>query len=185
MPDQPPFEVFPKIPRLSRLCTITEKIDGTNASIFIADDFVTMLFASRSRWLNPPKDDNSGFGRWCLEHKDELLKLGPGHHFGEWWGSGIQRRYDLNEKRFSLFNTARWSDPASRPSCVYVVPVLYEGLFSTEAVEKVIEDLRTSGSVASPGFMQPEGVVIYHQAARQLFKKTLEKDESPKGVVDA
>jgi hypothetical protein len=29
--------------------------------------------------------------------------------------------------------------------------------------------------------MQPEGIVVYHHAAKQLFKKTLEKDESPKG----
>lgn len=32
------FNGFPKIYRLSRECIITEKIDGTNASILITDD---------------------------------------------------------------------------------------------------------------------------------------------------
>ena len=29
--------------------------------------------------------------------------------------------------------------------------------------------------------MKPEGVVIYHKAANMMFKKTIEKDEEPKG----
>jgi len=32
------FVSFPKIARLSRECVITEKIDGTNASIYIGND---------------------------------------------------------------------------------------------------------------------------------------------------
>ena len=35
------FTPMPKIARYSRLCTITEKIDGTNASIFISEDLST------------------------------------------------------------------------------------------------------------------------------------------------
>lgn len=38
------------------------------------------------------------------------------------------------------------------------------------------------GSVAAPGFAKPEGIIIFHTASRQLFKKTVEKDELPKGV---
>jgi hypothetical protein len=30
--------------------------------------------------------------------------------------------------------------------------------------------------------MKPEGIVIWHDAARQMFKVTLEKDSEPKGV---
>ena len=41
-------------------------------------------------------------------------------------------------------------------------------------------NLRTSGSRAAPGFMKPEGVVIYHEAARQMFKMTIEGDEAGK-----
>jgi hypothetical protein len=58
------FLAMPKIPRLSRLCTITEKIDGTNASIFISEDGSEFLVGSRTRWITP-QDDNYGFAR-CL-----------------------------------------------------------------------------------------------------------------------
>ena len=122
------FIPFPKMPRLSREVIITEKIDGTNAQIFIADDCETMLVGSRNRWITPV-DDNAGFARWCEENYEELLKLGPGRHFGEWWGRGIQRNYGLKEKRLSLFNVDRWA--RARPDCCHVVPVLYRGMFDS------------------------------------------------------
>lgn len=194
------FEEFPKIARLSRACVVTEKIDGTNAQIHIEpeieDGYLERLgirhakqigehfFAvgSRTRYITPD-DDNHGFARWAYEHADELIAgLGVGRHYGEWWGSGIQRGYGLSkgEKRFSLFNTARWSDPAWRPACCHVVPVLYSGEFSTPQAEASLGTLRMVGSSAAPGFMKPEGIVIWHEAARQLFKKTLEKDAEGK-----
>lgn len=172
------FKPFPKIPRLSRECIITEKIDGTNASILITEngDFYT---GSRKRWITPD-DDNYGFSRWAHEHKDELMELGPGHHFGEWWGQGIQRKYDLDEKRFSLFNTNRWTDE-TLPVCCHVVPVLFSGIFSDELVWDALSLLSEFGSSAAPGFMNPEGVIVFHVASQHLFKKTLEKDEEWKG----
>jgi hypothetical protein len=178
------FKPFDKIARLSRLCTITEKIDGTNGVIYISDDASEFLVGSRSRWLQPDKgNDNFGFARWAYKHKDELMKLGPGSHYGEWWGQGIQRGYSLKEKRFSLFNSFRWSDVLGvRPACCSVVPVLFEGIFHSQEVTNCLANLMQYGSLASPGFMQPEGVVIYHQAAKQYFKKTILKDEAPKGV---
>ena len=177
------FREFNKIPRLNRECVITEKIDGTNAQVFIADDFTTMLVGSRSRWITPG-NDNHGFARWCEEHKDELLKLGPGRHFGEWWGSGINRGYGLakGEKRFSLFNTSRWT-PEALPSCVGVVPILYKGPFRTEDVVECVKDLREHGSLAAPGFMKPEGVVVYHVHGNCFFKVTLDHDALPKSLV--
>ena len=171
------FEEFPKIARLNRNCVISEKIDGTNAQIIIGEDG-KIAAASRSRIISP-EDDNFGFAKWVQEHADDLQLLGPGRHFGEWWGAGIQRRYGLSEKRFSLFNVVRWSD--NRPTCCSIVPVLFQGLFSTDAVESCIEQLRINGSAAAPGFMKPEGVVIWHEAARVLFKVTLERDQEPKG----
>lgn len=45
----------------------------------------------------------------------------------------------------------------------------------------IMADLAMGGSVASPGFMKPEGVVIYHAQANVLFKKTFEKDDAGKG----
>ena len=166
------FVEFKKIPRLSRDIVITEKIDGTNACIYIGEDG-ELLTGSRTRWITP-ESDNHGFSRWAHEHYTELMELGPGLHFGEWWGQGIQRRYGLTEHRFSLFNTARWTD--SRPSCCHVVPVLYRGEFDTLAIQQCLVNLQRTGSIAAPGFMQPEGIVVYHTAGNLYFKKTIEHD---------
>lgn len=191
------FEEFQKIARLSRDCVVTEKIDGTNGVVLINEGLepfellagrrVAFMVGSRTRWIFP-EADNYGFARWAYEHEAELLTLGPGRHFGEWWGQGVQRKYGMAEKRWSLFNVARWSEdrdrekyPIDLPSCCNVVPVLRKGTFSTAMVESALNELRTSGSKAAPGFMQPEGVVIWHEAARVLFKQTLLKDDAPKG----
>ena len=66
-------------------------------------------------------------------------------------------------------------------ACCDVVPTIYRGDFINDAVTNALEDLRTNGSKAAPGFMKPEGIVVYHTACRQYFKKTIEKDEEPKG----
>jgi hypothetical protein len=203
----PTFEEFRKIARLNRDCTITEKIDGTNAQIFIVDavaeglypslpptigikDGLYMFAGSRNRWLNPDQD-NFGFAKWVLKNADALFGLGPGRHYGEWWGNGIQRGYGLprDEKRFSLFNTHKWtngmngSNEASNiPPCCHVVPVLYQGPFNTLNIVETLNDLRDGGSKAAP-FLNPEGIVIYHTHASQYFKVTLKDDEMPKSLV--
>ena len=177
------FEGFGKIPRLSRNCVITEKIDGTNSQIYIDED-MNISAGSRNRWLTP-EQDNFGFARWVQENKEELLKLGIGRHFGEWWGQGIQRGYGLKEKRFSLFNTSRWEDDTIRPTCCHVVPVLWRGVFHTEAVVAALDKLVVRGSAAAPGFMNPEGVVVFHIAGNLMFKKTIKNDETPKGSKEA
>lgn len=181
------FEEFPKIPRLSRDIVVTEKLDGTNAQICITRKNIsseleyTVRAGSRNRWLTP-EDDNFGFAQWVRENITELYKLGEGRHYGEWWGSGIQRGYGLQkgEKKFSLFNTHRWSESLLRPACCDVVPVLYRGEFTMAAIAICMQKLRKEGSFAAPGFMSPEGVIIFHTAANTMFKKTLEKDEEPK-----
>lgn len=181
------FKEFPKMPRLSREIFITEKIDGTNASVAITEDgeFFT---GSRTRWI-APHDDNYGFSAWAHDNREELMKLGPGVHFGEWWGNGIQRNYSMTERRFSLFNVSRWADGATRPACCSVVPVLYQGPMEERGVlhgvKNSLKRLAEEGSVAAPGFMKPEGIVIYHVAANLYFKKTLEKDEVPKAMANA
>lgn len=193
------FVEFPKIARLSRECVITEKIDGTNGVIAIGENGEFNV-GSRSRWITP-EQDNHGFARWAHDHKDELLKLGPGRHFGEWWGSGIQRGYGLQkgEKRWSLFNVIRWclhgeipqriptGDPRIEkyqdvlPACVGLVPALYRGLFTTRACETAIGELINFGSRAALGFEKPEGIVVFHIAGNVGFKKTIEKDDEWKG----
>ena len=172
------FQAFPKMARYSREVIVTEKIDGTNGQIYITEN-MEMFVGSRNRWITPA-NDNYGFARWAEEHKQELLELGPGRHFGEWWGSGIQRRYGLQEKRFSLFNVARWWC-APRPACCHVVPVLWCGMFDELDVAAVMSELAAHGSYAAPGFMQPEGIVIFHTHGYFGLKKTFEKDEAGKG----
>jgi hypothetical protein len=178
------FQAFPKIARLNRECVITEKIDGTNASIFIGENG-EFLTGSRTRWITP-QDDNYGFAKWAAANKDDLLQLGVGHHFGEWWGQGIQRNYARTKKTFSLFNTERWTDATVRPECCEVVPVLYAGPIAEFGVMKglktALSTLERQGSFAAPGFMKPEGVIVWHTAARMLFKVTLDKDDAPKAL---
>lgn len=182
------FTPFPKLARLSKNMVVTEKIDGTNAQIEILsvdsplaraecsvayNETHVMFAASRSRYLKV-SDDNFGFARWVQDHADDLFALGEGRHYGEWWGAGIQRRYGLTEKRFSLFNVNRWKD--ERPTCCHVVPTLFVGRFSTEHVDTCLNALTLQGSQAAPGFMQPEGVVVFHTGSSTMFKKTLDGD---------
>jgi RNA ligase len=198
------FKPFQKIGRLTRGITITEKLDGSNAQITIVPvlpDYndpniiariesptgsFAMYAGSRTRWITPGKEtDNFGFARWAQDWSLELFKLGPGTHYGEWYGQGIQRNYGLQEKRFALFNALRWGngpDRPTRPTCCDVVPVLYHGVFSGDCADAAIATLRSNGSFAVPGFKNPEGIVVFHHATKTLFKKTLEKDEEPKGL---
>ena len=41
--------------------------------------------------------------------------------------------------------------------------------------------LKETGSVAAPGFMKPEGIVIFHGPSRALFKMTLDNNDGAKG----
>jgi len=193
---QTEFSGFPKIARLSRECIVTEKIDGTNAQIYIGENG-EFLVGSRNRWITS-EDDNYGFARWAHQHREELMTLGIGRHYGEWWGQGIQRKYGMSEKRWSLFNVARWcphgetpqliqeADPRVEkwqdvaPRCCGIVPVLYRGIFDTVAVDQALIDLWVGGSRASPGFKMAEGIICFHIAGNCGFKKTLEHDEAPK-----
>lgn len=190
------FQAFPKIARFHRTVVVTEKIDGTNAQIEIvslppseAPEYAIasrdieapigyrqyMLAASRTRFITPEKD-NFNFARWVQEHADELWQLGIGRHYGEWWGNGIQRGYALpnGDKRFSLFNVHRHGEV--RPSCCGIVPVLAQRTLDTLNVPQILLQLQDSGSVAAPGFMKPEGIVVFHTASSTLYKVTLDGD---------
>lgn len=194
------FKGFPKIARLHRDIIITEKLDGTNACVAIAPlseapfqseplaiaadgegavDSVAIWAQSRKRHLSLDSD-NYGFAHWVYEHKHELALLGPGYHYGEWWGQGIQRNYDLDEKRFSLF---RWYNEL--PECCHEAPILWQGVFDHERILDELALLETNGSTAAPGFRPAEGIVVYHTHARRGFKVTLENDAVPKSQVRA
>lgn len=172
------FIHWPKTPRLFRNCVITEKLDGTNAQIIIQDG--KAYAGSRSRLITIHQD-NFGFARWVHDNHDELVQeLGEGRHYGEWWGHEIQRGYGLTEKRFSLFNTHRWKDVELK--LCSVVPILSEGPFSETTIHTTLTSLEFEGSKAAPGFMKPEGIIVYHEAAQHSFKVLLENDDKPKGI---
>lgn len=186
------FKEWPKIPRLNKNITVTEKLDGTNACVIVTVDG-QVAAQSRTRVITP-ENDNYGFAKWVRANSEQLRLLGPGYHYGEWWGQGIQRRYGLEEKRFSLFNVGRWADYHGTnlehemdegqqyvPKCCYVVPVIAEGSSLTDLVQLSVANLREVGSYAAPGFKQPEGVCVYLNG--HYYKVLLENDDIPKSAV--
>lgn len=139
-------------------------------------DQLAVFAGSRTRWLNPhiKGGDNFGFAAWVLENAAHLVQLlGPGTHYGEWWGQGIQRQYDQFEKRFSLFSPWRYPDipeagnPDAGGCIISKVPLLSTGTNTSlldQAIEHWCEELchpeLGRGSVAAPGFWNPEGLVV-------------------------
>lgn len=217
------FESWPKTPRLSNGgITITEKIDGTNACVVIMPVPALQAWGAYAQdhngvaWVHSPTDpnvqylvgaqsrkrmifpdaDNAGFARWVFENAEELVNLlGPGRHFGEWWGQGIQRRYNMPHKVFSLFNTHRWvkvandrDDWLDRAKVIHldVVPRLYEGRFSDVAIEETLDWLRANGSAAAAkfgvSFDRPEGIIIRHRELGGNLKAFVENDDVPKSL---
>jgi hypothetical protein len=188
------FNQYHKIFRLNRDFTITEKIDGTNASILWSAterdeelalgefDGRWLYAASRTRWITPDSD-NHGFARWVRDHSEDLAALGPGRHFGEWFGAGINRGYGLADKRFALFDQ-KWADPWMRPECCTVVPVLETVNGYTLGYRALVqlENLRLNGSVMVPGFPHAEGIVMEHSQAAIRFKSLCHKDDIPKSA---
>lgn len=151
---------------------------GTNVGPYF------LLAQSRQRFISPArltKNDNYGFATWVDANVTELMKLGPGYHYGEWWGFGIQRGYGMPEKHFSLFNVSRWADgKQERPACCDVVPLL--GYFQPDQISEQLEKLRVGGSLAAPGYMKPEGLILWHSQSKNYFKILLEGDDAPKSL---
>lgn len=196
------FEKWRSIPRRSKeVMTLTEKLDGTNAC-FLAfptpeegfegskplrlldvDGVEWGVWAqSRTRFIYPDSD-NFGFAKWVDHNAEQLIRvLGIGKHYGEWWGSGIQRGYGIPDKRFSLFHATRWKEagishllPTTPVSALRIVPLLYHGPYSDAAVEAALETLR-SGSMAAPVFSRAEGIVVDLREAGARYKILLEGD---------
>jgi len=186
------FKAWPKISRLeNEVYHITEKIDGINAAIVIQDltnlpeekvapplsthsiDGITYCIWAQSRTrLITTEDDNFGFAKWVKENAEQLVSdLGMGYHYGEWWGQGINRGYGLDHKRFSLFNPTKNS-----PVC-HNVPAL--GSYSSDellaGVDSITNQLKACGSYAAPGYMRPEGLVIYAEKAKTYWEVIVDK----------
>jgi hypothetical protein len=167
------FKGWPKTPRLKgNPITITEKIDGTNACVIVRDGEVVGM-QSRNRLIKPG-DDNMGFAFWVHENREELAALlGDGYHYGEWAGPGIQKNpHQLDRKKFFLFNTARFNrDEVFNLTKVSldVVPVLFHGAYSQDAVELEMHLLQKRAD--KQGYT-PEGICIYFHATKQVTKMT-------------
>lgn len=161
----PTFIKWPKTKRFNGLAiTITEKIDGTNGQIYIDEDN-NITVGSRNRIITPDSD-NYGFAKWVYENEEEILKLGRGRYYGEWWGEGIQKnRYGVEGKHFSIFNTMRPAD--TLPDIVSQVPILYSGEYTSGGVAYVFQHLKETGSVL--GGNDPEGIIIqFHETGNRM-----------------
>lgn len=177
------FRAWPKIPRLeNEIYYITEKIDGTNGAIIIQDSAVEdgkilaransfYIWAQSRTRLITPEDDNFSFAKWVKDNAEQLISdLGVGYHYGEWWGKGINRGYGLEERRFSLFNPTKHSDVCYHVPKIAAVSA--EALIET--IQDEIEQLKM-GSYAAPGYMRPEGLVIYAEKAKTYWKVIVDK----------
>lgn len=216
------FQAWPKTPRLFRDIVITEKIDGTNAAINIqkydtksppegdncnafahvsgeGDEMYCVGAQSRNRLIFPAgwdgnnNADNAGFARWVDQNAQRLYDLlGPGRHYGEWWGRSVGRKYDMNHNIFSLFNTNKWGEITKAIGQTFgepyelgdgrinSVPVLYQGPFDQGQIESALWRLRKDGSQAAPGFLNPEGICVYHTQSKQVYKVTLDNNDKGK-----
>lgn len=180
------FKAWPKIPRVENKKEFyTEKIDGTNACIVISFEdgdipplakFITEVgllnvwMQSRNRLITS-EDDNFGFAKWVAANLHDLIQLGEGYHYGEWWGQGVGRTYDMKEKVFSLFNTKRWGPHnPNTPQCCRVVPTIH-----ANSLEEARQQLIEGGSLAAPGFMNVEGVIVYEYNTDSYWKSIINK----------
>lgn len=200
------FEAFPKLTRFSHDWTVTEKIDGTNGQVLIVPQaawpdpdsqfspenalaqvnhegtIYAVLAGSRNRLLTVGKGDNHGFAAFVQERAEDFVRLlGEGRHFGEWYGKGIgPRGYDIDPKRFALFNAGRWTG-VELPDRVDAVPTLFSGYLSDSSeFDRCLSQLKQFGSRIAPNFLDPEGIVMYHGPSRTTFKKTFDYDEAGK-----
>lgn len=161
------FQSFGKIQRYEKaVCHITEKIDGTNACINIDHDG-TVTTQSRNRIVTPD-DDNYGFAAWVHNNIGDLQAFfGPGRHYGEWFGIGINRGYGMRERVFAPFNTGLFTQErvaADAPDGVTYTPLLATCRMSEldSHVSQVMIDLVDNGSRTREGWgWMPEGCMIW------------------------
>ncbi len=190
------FKSFEKIPRFSRVnMQVTQKIHGTNAAIVIHkfegdptslelgsayqivdDTWYQVKCQSRNKFIIPG-DDNYGFAAFVFANVTEFIeKLGPGVHYGEWAGPGINSGEGLKEKTFVLFDFWKYPPERTLPPQTKVVPLLYDGPFDQFHLDTLLLVLKNQGSRLVPGFMRPEGVVV--RVLGQRLKLVFEAEET-------
>lgn len=185
------FEAWPKTKHIDKVLggvTVTEKIDGTNACVVFEEDGY-MYVQSRNRIITPAAD-NQGFARWAYRHQKDLFHiLGPGRHFGEWWGKGIGRKYDMQHNVFSVFNNGRFyktlpGDPLDSMATrtldtgifdqVSAVPHIFSGEYNSPEMNAAIAELANGNSLAARQYNieypDPEGVCFYFREFDKVAK---------------
>lgn len=199
------FREFSKIHRLDKTTIlITQKLHGTNASLWIVptgeidySEAEKPFLTSDGQFLVRPakrtsfidlENDNFGFAKFVAKNKDALARcLGPGTWFGEWVGPGINSGEGLKEKQFALFNVLALDDKILNmraaglwPENVDTVPVLFFGPCTDlgKEAERVMTELKESGSKYAPGFMRPEGIVIQVLGTSATFKHVFEQEDT-------
>jgi len=196
------FIKYPKTARWGSPFDITEKLDGTNAAVLIrpvdlsTDEYMfpvnewliwskgkmyAVAAQSRTRIITP-EDDNYGFAQWVEDNIDTLVAdLGPGTHYGEWWGAKIQRAYGLTngQRYFSLFDVNRYDNirvEGALTDGLDIVPIVIEGeVFDSKALLEAESVLRTYGSLAAIRFDRPEGFVVHWHHNGMRLKYILDK----------
>lgn len=203
----PAFEEFPKIPRLKRALVITEKLDGTNASICwfqlltpeeqkeaTADPFClglrnidgvahALYAGSRNRWLAP--EGTTGLPKGCDNFAFAQFAVKNTTEL-EKLGTGrhFGEWYGLGIQRNYGLQEKRFALFNSGRWGAHnpFTPACCEVVsILPDDPDTAIALLREQGSQHVKGWMKPEGIVVYHTASRSLFKQTLEKDAEGKG----
>lgn len=183
------FRSWGKTTRLDSEVVVTEKIDGTNAAVVISSVFdpqdtsgtlvdlggKSVLVGAQSRKKTiTPDNDNAGFATWVWDNASVLAReLGPGYHYGEWWGHKIQREYGRQngERYFSLFDVYRYGTKDRELAGLSVVPVIAQGTFTAGLIELAQDMIWKYGSLAvTDDFYQAEGIVVLFKNNKARFK---------------
>ncbi len=205
----PDFIPYGKTARLHRNAVISEKLNGTNASVFFVPleegettrdhpnaraflhDKIAVYAQSRNRML-VPGEDNAGFGAWVEKHALEIFAvLGVGRFWGEWYGPGVQKNpHDVEHKRFALFEVQRAPIRALSETPLLFedgtqlegVPILYQGKFSGSAVDDALIRLGQHGTQVNGASEngRPEGIIVYLSEIQTRLKVLLEADHLSK-----
>lgn len=211
-PNPERFAPYPKTGRLSKAeCTITEKIDGTNAQVTIEGGVIVGV-GSRKRAIDvdvpalrdengrtvrddegkpvQPKQvrDNFGFAQFVRDNAQGLVEfLCDGTHYGEWAGPGIQKNpLGLDERFFFLFNVQR--HPAEKFAALghlvpnlRPVPILYRGDFGLGTARSVLLGLMEDGTAVPEAAYSNQGPEGIVISAFGT-KFKMTMDDSPKGA---
>jgi hypothetical protein len=60
------------------------------------------------------------------------------------------------------------------------VPVLFQGEFKEQRIRDCLNSLAKRGSWVVPGWMDPEGVCVFHSQTKSTFKVTLDNNDAGK-----